>query len=125
MGDYLDFDALIGARDVAPFVEPVRVQLFGEEWELPGAPPPTAAAKAAELSARGVENVEPIELFSFLVSLVPRHVLDEWERRGLTVAHLSTILPGLLSLYEGSLDKANRELRRARHRQAKKKGGGR
>jgi hypothetical protein len=85
--------------------EPIRIRLYGRDWELPGSMPAALVIKVSRWSAEGRDlktDLTGAELFDFAAAAIPRPVLDEWMGLGLDAEHqLPEIIRWVIGLYLG------------------------
>lgn len=97
---FRDFDEAFAEQAA----EPVRVRLYGRDWELPGRLPAAAPLKIARYMGEGREqtSLTAAELLDLAADLIPRVTLDEWLARGLDIeVQLPGIIEWLLRAYMG------------------------
>lgn len=99
---FIDFDAAWAEAST----DPLRVRLYGQEWELPGVMPAAVPLKIARMMADGREAtaLTRAETFDLAADIIPRETLDAWTAKGLDVDKLGDVITWVLRMYMGKVD---------------------
>lgn len=100
---YVDFDAAFSEEDATP----LRIKLFGKEWELPATMPAAAVLRVVRWQADGrdvEQELSKSELIALAGDLVPQDVLTAWQAKGLDIDQLGHIVGWQMRQYQGLLE---------------------
>lgn len=95
-----DFDAAFAAGD-APQLEPIRLTLLGQRWELPAAMPAAPTMKVARwmTEGRAEDDLTNAEILALAADMIPGDTLNQWLAKGITMDRLGEVLVWVLGQY--------------------------
>lgn len=103
MDRYADFDEAFSEEAA----EPLRIKLYGQEWELPATMPAAAVLRVTRFMAEGRDPEQDLtraEHIDLAADLIPRETLNVWLAKGLDIDQLGNIVSWQMRQYLGAQD---------------------
>lgn len=98
---YIDLDRVLAEGEER--AKPIKVRLYGRDWELPGTPPAALTVRVARWQLDGITTGElsPSHIVLLAGDLVPQATLEAWSQLGLSTDRLIDLIPHIMAKYQG------------------------